>query len=135
MGGLYGTGDLITFNGSGGTPRYLRVTRTTLGEALHSGFVINNNLFPQYPSSTFNPNPSGVPKTLWLPDGRKYEFRYNDYGEVVRIELPTGGASEYDWAAGVVNGPASGAIGRWNELCGVQGGGLQFRAWDLSARN
>ncbi len=126
MGGLYGTGDLITFSGNGGAPRYLRVTRTTLGEALHSGFSINNNLFPQYPQSTFNPNPSGVPKTLWLPDDRKYEFRYNDYGEVARIELPTGGASEYDWAAGVVNGPASGAIGRWNEVCGIQGGGFSI---------
>jgi YD repeat-containing protein len=125
MGGLYGTGDLITFKGNGGSPRYLRVTRTTLGEALRSGFSINYNLFPQYPQSTYNPNPSGVPKTLWLPDDRKYEFRYNDYGEVARIELPTGGASEYDWAAGVVNGPASGAIGRWNE-CGSFGGGYSY---------
>src|SRR5262249_24228643 len=125
MGGSYGTGDLITFNGSGGTPRYLRVTRTTLSEALRSGFSINYNLFPQYNQSTFNPNPSGVPKTLWLPDDRKYEFRYNDYGEVARIELPTGGASEYDWAAGVINGPASGAIGRWNE-CGNFVGGYSY---------
>ena len=32
-----------------------------------------------------------------LPNGRTYQFRYNSYGEVARIELPTGGATEYDW--------------------------------------
>jgi YD repeat-containing protein len=42
-----------------------------------------------------------------LPDGRSYRFYYNQYSDLARIELPTGGAYEYDWA-GV--GSASGAF-------------------------
>ena len=36
-----------------------------------------------------------------MPDGRLYRFFYNSYGELARVELPTGGAIEYDYAAGV----------------------------------
>ncbi len=44
-----------------------------------------------------------------IPDGRRYFFYSNSYGELARIELPTGGAYEYDWASG--RGPTgSGAI-------------------------
>jgi RHS repeat-associated protein len=32
-----------------------------------------------------------------LPDGRSYQFKYNQYSELARVELPTGGAMEYDW--------------------------------------
>ena len=41
-----------------------------------------------------------------LPDGRNYRFYHNQYSDIARIELPTGGAYEYEWA-GV--GTASGA--------------------------
>ena len=37
-----------------------------------------------------------------LPDGRYYRVKFNPYGEVSRIELPTGGATEYDWGSGSV---------------------------------
>ena len=37
-----------------------------------------------------------------LPDGRYYRVKFNPYGEVSRIELPTGGATEYDWGSGDV---------------------------------
>jgi RHS repeat-associated protein len=45
------------------------------------------------------PAPNG-PAYVEFPDGRKYRFFYNPYGELARVELPTGGAVEYDWAAG-----------------------------------
>ena len=38
-----------------------------------------------------------------LPDGRSYRFYYNSYAELARVELPTGGAFEYDWTGDVVN--------------------------------
>ncbi|HEV7377421.1 MAG TPA: hypothetical protein VGN95_22075 [Pyrinomonadaceae bacterium] len=47
---------------------------------------------------------------IWLPNGRGYKFYYNNYLEIARVELPTGGAVEYDWGAGLDSGPASGAI-------------------------
>jgi RHS repeat-associated protein len=35
-----------------------------------------------------------------LPDGRFYRIKFNQYSEISRIELPTGGAIEYDWGSG-----------------------------------
>lgn len=45
-----------------------------------------------------------------LPDGRSYQLRYNPYGELARVVLPTGGAVEYEYAAGLTDGAASGAF-------------------------
>ena len=42
-----------------------------------------------------------------LPDGRNYRFYYNQYSDIARIELPTGGAFEYDWTGA---GTTSGAV-------------------------
>jgi RHS repeat-associated protein len=44
-----------------------------------------------------------------LPNQRKYEFQYNSYGEVARVDLPTGGAIEYDIDAGEGANSTSGA--------------------------
>jgi RHS repeat-associated protein len=35
---------------------------------------------------------------LVLPDDRSLRFRYNEYGEVAEVELPTGGRLQYDYA-------------------------------------
>lgn len=36
---------------------------------------------------------------MWLPDGiRSYQFRYNRYGELCHVHLPSGGRFEYSWA-------------------------------------
>jgi hypothetical protein len=49
---------------------------------------------------------------LQLPDGRFYRFYYNPYAELARVELPTGGAIEYDYGAGVDLPPRySGVLG------------------------
>ena len=62
--------------------------------------------------STSQPfNPSGIVSSVELPDHRRYYFKYNSYGEVARVELPTGGAIEYDYAAGLRSGAASGSYG------------------------
>lgn len=45
-----------------------------------------------------------------MHDCKQYKFFYNTYGELARVELPTGGAIEYDWAAGLTNSNASGAV-------------------------
>ena len=34
---------------------------------------------------------------IWLPDGRTYNLIRNEHNELTRVELPTGGAYEYDW--------------------------------------
>jgi hypothetical protein len=53
---------------------------------------------------------------VWLPDRpdhsdrRSYKFHYNSYSELARVDLPTGGAFEYDWAGGFNNGPDGGAV-------------------------
>lgn len=59
-------------------------------------------------NSPFNP---GVISSIELPNTRRYEFFYNEYGEAARVELPTGGATEYDYTPRdfrvVSNGPGS----------------------------
>jgi RHS repeat-associated protein len=113
----YGTCDKITYNGFGGTPRSIYVAHSSLANVLRNTqsydvttAQTNQQLFPQlnYADSTTN-NPSVV-SAVWLPDGQGYHFFYNPYGELARVVLPTGGAFEYDYGAGEVNGAASGVI-------------------------
>ena len=59
-------------------------------------------------ATQFNPP---VVSSVELPDGRRYWFKYNSYGELARVELPTGGAIEYDYMAGLRSGAASGSYG------------------------
>jgi hypothetical protein len=106
----YGLCDRITFKGFGGTTRVVRVSRTNLGSALRSGYVLQS-LYTLWPELN-NASPYGfhdpeVISRIWLPDGRSYKFQYNSYGELARAEVPTGGAIEYDWAPGV-NGSSGG---------------------------
>jgi RHS repeat-associated protein len=107
----YGVCDRITFKGSQGNTRIIRVSKTTLSNALRSGQFLQTygGLFPDVTASgsTFNPS---VISAAWLPDGRSYQFKYNSYAELARVILPTGGAYEYDWAAGATGGANSGTI-------------------------
>jgi len=107
--------DQITFKGFGGATRTIRVWHTNLGNALRQGYVEQtlSSLFPELngaSSSTFY-NPT-VTSAVELPDGRRYQFFYNSYGELARVVLPTGGAIEYDYGAGIAGGAASGVIQR-----------------------
>ncbi|MEK6300444.1 MAG: RHS repeat-associated core domain-containing protein [Acidobacteriota bacterium] len=113
--------DQITYDGFGGAPRTVRVwygplsqthdpgdagVRTNLfrtGTAQgSSGYTMKTmgELFSEFGTGLANPND---PCDLWvrssveLPDGRRYRFYYNNYVELARVELPTGGAYEYDF--------------------------------------
>jgi RHS repeat-associated protein len=103
--------DEITYGGYGGAARVVRVTKTNLANALRSGYTVQNSsaLFPGYSGST-TVNPT-VTSAVWLPDGRAYKFYYNSYIELARIELPTGGAVEYDHASGYSSGSQDGSNG------------------------
>jgi len=108
----FGLCDKIEYRGFAGAVRTIRLSKTNLGNALRSDFTLKTNyqLFPEFNGScstcTFNPT---VTSAVWLPDGRSYAFSYDSYAELTRVKLPTGGAFEYDYAAGLTNGPLSGA--------------------------
>ena len=106
-GGQYGTCDKLTYKGFGGANRVIRICYNSLGNSLGSGYSLQTEmqLFGMGNSySNFNPT---VKSAVWLPDGdgitRRYQFRYNSYGELARVELPTGGAVEYDHAGGMAD--------------------------------
>jgi len=118
-GGSYGVCDKITykgFNGTHGTSRVIRISKTTLSNVLRSGYSLTyiGYLFTGIGGSTstyYNPT---VVSSVWLPDGdgvtRRYQFQYNNYGELARVTLPTGGAAEYDYGAGTTNGTTDGVV-------------------------
>jgi len=105
--------DRIDFKGFGGALRTMRIWHAGLSAALRTNAALASysQLFPElnHAIGMFNPT---VTSALELPDGRQYQFYYNSYGELARIVLPTGGAIEYDWAAGVQGGYASGVLQR-----------------------
>jgi RHS repeat-associated protein len=105
--------DDIKYEGFGGADRTIRVTYTPLASALRLGYAPQTpkQLFPELDgSSTTDYDPQVIRSITLLPDGRSYTFSYNSYGELARVVLPTGGAIEYDYAAGLTNGNASGTI-------------------------
>jgi len=99
----YGLCDQISFKGFGGAQRMIRISKTNLQYALRSGYSLQTYaaLFPELngASSSTNHNPTVI-SSVWLPDGRRYQFFYNSYGELARVVLPTGGAFEYDHTPG-----------------------------------
>src|SRR5262245_22034297 len=48
-----------------------------------------------YPPNRFNPVVLGE---LILPNGQKYVFNYNEFGEMTKVTLPTGGYQRYEYA-------------------------------------
>jgi RHS repeat-associated protein len=107
--------DEISYKGFGGMPRTVRVNYANLQDAgvLRSGFSVQTyqQLFPEVSGSwSTNYNPKIV-RSVTLPNAQQYQFQYNSYGELARVVLPTSGAFEYDYAAGVSGGAASGVIG------------------------
>ena len=105
--------DEITFKGFGGAVRKIRVWHSYLHDALRSGAAQGstgytlkrmNQLFPELNGASIDFNDSYVISSVELPDGRHYRFFYNSYSELARVELPTGGAYEYDYT------PTSGAF-------------------------
>jgi YD repeat-containing protein len=114
----YGLCDRVRFKGASGAERIIRISKTTLSNALRttqpgdsSTVRTYQQLFPlSNVDGDYNPI---VYSAVWLPDGRSYQFKYNVYGELARVTLPTGGASEYDFLdMGTVSGVGTYAVYR-----------------------
>ncbi|MEO8435146.1 MAG: RHS repeat-associated core domain-containing protein [Pyrinomonadaceae bacterium] len=116
----YGLCDRITYKGFGGDDRTIRISRDSLHNVLRftqpedsSTVKTYGELFPDYPNdNVFLANPPNEPSdpecisALWLPDGRSYQFKYNVYGRLARVVMPTGGSVEYDYEPSELVGAA-----------------------------
>ncbi len=105
--------DVITYKGFGQADRTVSVNYDYLQNALRSDQTLKTpqQLFPELngsSSSYYNPI---VIKSVTLPNSRQYQLFYDSYGEPARVVLPTGGAFEYDYMAGITDGYADGVIG------------------------
>jgi RHS repeat-associated protein len=95
--------DEISYSGfpgyAGGAGRTIRVWYDMLQNRLRSGYSPQTfyQLFPLNSASTSSTYNAKKVSKVQLPDGRFYQFYYNPYGELARVELPTGGVFEYDW--------------------------------------
>ena len=100
----------ISFKGFGGASRTIKIGQTNLANALRSGYsmLTGSQMFPEM-TATWGID-SLVINYIELPDGRSYQLRYNPYAELARVVMPTGGAIEYDYAAGLTNGATSGVF-------------------------
>jgi RHS repeat-associated protein len=111
----YGYIDRLTFKGYGGANRVVRISKGSLSTALRPGSTIQTlkQLFPELDAAEDSFDTSVI-TAIWLPDSdgvtRRYRFLYNSYAELARVELPTGGAIEYDIGAGLGNGASSGFV-------------------------
>ncbi|MET0624888.1 MAG: RHS repeat-associated core domain-containing protein [Pyrinomonadaceae bacterium] len=110
-------GGVITYKGFGGADRVISVTKVSLKDALRYDIPVKDytyyDLFPELNGSSQTSGFGGpVVSEVVLPDGRKYKLSYNQYAELARVELPTGGAIEYDYEGGFASPdyPASGVI-------------------------
>lgn len=95
----------ITYKGFGGATRSIKVYFNFLSNVLRSDFTLLSaaQLFPELNgagSGAYNPT---VVSVVELPNGKQYQFRYNSYAELARVVLPTGGALEYDYDAGLTD--------------------------------
>lgn len=102
--------DQITFKGFGGTTRSITINHTPLTNALRTTNPRNEpasryqiqtykGLFPELDGSASSSFTAYQVSSVTLPNGRQYQFFYNCYGELARVDLPTGGAIEYDYTA------------------------------------
>jgi YD repeat-containing protein len=113
--GQVGGYDQITFKGFGGTTRTIKVYQSYLQSALRSDFSLQTyqQLFPELNGAYNVASNPPVISAIELPNGQQYQFYYNSYAELARVVLPTGGAIEYDHAAGLTDG-ASGVLPSFN---------------------
>lgn len=131
---------LITVPGYQGTPRYYKVRTGIMNQSYRS------DINPTLPVISGDWDPEGwgynwgsatrlfsksyglyaqriddleVLTEVVLPDGRSLRFRYNQFGEVAEIELPTGGKIQYDY--GYTSAMPSGNSPSWET--GTDGAG------------
>jgi YD repeat-containing protein len=94
----------VNWTGGGGAAHKAEVITGTLADNFRpAGNYSIETIGNPFSSSLFAPANNYTPtvaSAVVLPDGTQYGFSYNPYGEVARVSLPTGGAIEYDYAAG-----------------------------------
>ncbi len=113
----YGLCDRVIYKGSVGQNRIIRVSKDSLHNLLRTTHPSDSTtiktiaeLFNDLPddyilfANANQPYDDESVKTVWLPDGRKYDFKYDVYGRLARYTLPTGGATEYDYEQNGVGG-------------------------------
>ena len=110
---------LITLPGYQGAPRYLKARTGIMNQHYRAGIapvlpVINGDfapiggvlgwpgphtsLFPySYGSEAERIDTKEVLTEIILPDNRSLSFRYNQFGEIAEVTLPTGGKVQYDY--------------------------------------
>ncbi len=103
----YGLCSRIRFKGFGNVERIIRVSHETdlaavLRTTQPSDPTAPINIVYDDPTDdvniTYGQLPGHFIKAVWLPDGRRYQFKYNVLAQLARVVLPTGGAFEYDYA-------------------------------------
>src|SRR5262249_12277611 len=104
--------DEIRFKGFGGAERRVRVRYANLRDILRQSQPgeptepwTEYQLFPELNGSSSTLYDPPLISSVELPDERRrYYFKYNVYGELARVELPTGAAIEYDWVGAYASG-------------------------------
>jgi RHS repeat-associated protein len=110
---------LVTLPGYNGQPRYYKVKTGVMSANYRSditptlpvitgdydplfynyGWGTATRLFPKsYGRYAQEIDNWTVPTQLILPDGRLLQFKYNQYGEVAEVQMPTGGRVWYDYS-------------------------------------
>ncbi len=77
-------------------------------EACGSTPSAGTNLFASWCGGAERIDNRPVLTQVVLPDDRLIQFRYNEYGEVAEVEMPTGGRVQYDYAYDANDGLPSG---------------------------
>lgn len=105
--------DTITYKGFGQTNRVISVNYDYMQNALRADQTLQTpkQLFPELNGMTTSYFGPVVVASVTLPNNRQYQLRYNSYGELARVVMPTGGAVEYDYMAGLTDGAADGVMG------------------------
>ena len=110
----HGLCDQILIPGFGATTQTITIAKGPLAGALrydHSQPSTYGQLFPEITNdinynSQFNPS---VVSGVHLPNGQSLKFFYNPYGDLARIQVPEGGAVDYDFMGGITNLSNTGA--------------------------
>jgi RHS repeat-associated protein len=100
---LPGGGAEISWMRSVSLTRSLKIRYGQMNTVLAAGQTVKTyaELFDAYGGSSYLFDPQVV-TSVELPDGRQYSFKYNSYGELAEVTLPTGGAYRYEWTGTVV---------------------------------
>lgn len=100
-----GGAQTMTYKGVGGVTRTVTIQYAGCQSVLRSDFTPNTPIFSGINTVGSNYNRvnicnANVISWIELPNGQRFNFRYTPYGDLARVELPTGGAYEYDYGTG-----------------------------------